>query len=64
MLDPRHIAEDIARHMIASGTDAAQRLGFRPAFQDGVCGFERDGFFYTRAAAARACRQWSARPAQ
>lgn len=26
-----------------------------------ICGFERGGFFYTRSAAARACKEWDAR---
>ena len=58
---PIHILEGLPEEIIADRAPTGRVISLNATV---ISGFVRNGFFYTRAAAARALEEWSGREAQ
>lgn len=52
---PFHLLEGLPEHLVAARGEDGRVAATKPGL---MAGFERNGFFYTRAAAARAIADW------
>lgn len=54
---PFHLLDGLPDEVVADRLPSGRVVRAKATL---ISGFERDGFFYTRSAAARACEEWSA----
>ncbi|MBK8321256.1 MAG: hypothetical protein IPL06_00590 [Betaproteobacteria bacterium] len=50
-----HLLDGLPEDVVVVRSDCGRVIAAKASL---VAGFERDGFFYTRRSAARACREW------
>ncbi len=58
-LAPIHVLDGLPNELVVDRTASGRVVRVKPSV---IAGFVRGGFFYTRAAAARAMAEWGARP--
>ena len=58
-LAPIHVLDGLPNELVVDRSDSGRVVRVKPSV---IAGFVRNGFFYTRAAAARAIAEWGARP--
>lgn len=52
---PVHLLDGLPDELVVVRSDCGRVIAAKASL---VAGFERDGYFYTRRSAARACREW------
>jgi len=58
-LAPIHVLDGLPNEIVVDRSDSGRVIRVKPSV---IAGFVRNGFFYTRAAAAKATAEWGPRP--